>query len=495
MFPIIISCVLIATVISDDAQNVVVRDVTKRSISESAIHPESLAFRLEFPQDTVILHLQRRDSLNRRSVPVYSSDEDGNVQREELDYGDSALYQSLDKRAAVTVIAKRLANGRIQRSLMGLFDMNDDGTVAIIERSDPPVADRKRDVDEKPGVTHKVTRRAITQVFDESDLDQSVKVIRREEKRAVKRGTKVRTNFVELSVIVDFSSYSAFKKDVAAITKYYNQIVNGMDIVYKTILDPKIRVSLSTFYIAKRAGDSPWTDKSPDKKADGSIDSGKVLDSLKNWIQQSGEKFGLKDHTMLFTSLDLFSPSLSAPKSNTGKAYVGAICNPPFATSVVENNGLVSTFTAIHELAHNLNANHDESGNSCKRSAGNIMGSGSLGFSTCTIQYFKDKISTLSPNCLRNKPNETAEFAAVTKLPGQIYSLTEQCQMLQGPSSELCYFGKQDLTTICKELACKTPSGSCSKSTKSIAAEGTQCGNKMWCKATECVRSKKAPPL
>ncbi|KAL3865279.1 hypothetical protein ACJMK2_006892 [Sinanodonta woodiana] len=95
-------------------------------------------------------------------------------------------------------------------------------------------------------------------------------------------------------------------------------------------------------------------------------------------------------------------------------------------------------------------------------------------FSHCTVRTFKQKLHLR--NCLKNPGvfyslEEWKKFTA--KTPGQTYSYTEQCQLINGPKSVFCGTVSAD---ICLDLRCMDPATGTCFSTPFSAARGTTCG-------------------
>ncbi|XP_074647864.1 A disintegrin and metalloproteinase with thrombospondin motifs like [Tubulanus polymorphus] len=489
MLLVLFSCsVFTSMVLGVDVKNLAVYDVTRRSLSESETHPELLAFRLEFPEDSVILHLQRRDSLNVHQAPVFVTGEDGELKRLQREKPESVPYQSLDKRAAVTVTTKRTDSGRVQRSLMGTFDLNGDGNVYCIERSEQPVSDdKKRDVTENnDGVIHTITKRTL-----KIDSDEEIDIFRRKK-------TTYPTYYVELFVLIDFSTYSLYGKNLQKTIEHYSQVVNGIDLIFGAIEDPalQIRIRVTGFFVAQSAEAAPWTDSSPFKettKRGYKIKPGDVKKLAKVWLEERAGKLPTYDHVQLYTGIPLRSIKPDGTVS-AAAGVSGGVCGNSASLVRSAPKDIIRTGPA-HEIGHSLGAKHDTKYESeCPKKVGSVMGGGPpYTFSKCAIRDMKKKMEKLNKknaNCLLNRGfNEKGYAKIIEKLPGQFYSADEQCKMKRGPKSVNCV-SKGGFN--CDNLMCADDNGRCYQE-KLPPAYGTSCGNKMWCIRGKCSYDEKAP--
>lgn len=69
-----------------------------------------------------------------------------------------------------------------------------------------------------------------------------------------------------------------------------------------------------------------------------------------------------------------------------------------------------------------------------------------------------------------------------TLMPGEIFDMDVQCQLVFGQSSKICPWMK-----VCSRLWCLTPSGKSCKTQHMPWAEGTHCGMGKWCQKGSCV--------
>ncbi|KAK3594243.1 hypothetical protein CHS0354_007217 [Potamilus streckersoni] len=201
----------------------------------------------------------------------------------------------------------------------------------------------------------------------------------------------------------------------------------------------------------------------------------------------------------------------------------GKICEVGSRIQIVSSEDYVVTVsTTAHELGHSLGAEHDGEGEAaaCKAEDKFIMSPSTSHFqlnknysrnpwlfSNCSGESF---IKTLAnKTCLftksvysEEKINEWKQF--MQKLPGELYSPNEQCQIIIGPGSFYCGFyrelcaqkvrhdvyshQKKIPSMMCRFMYCTDPTTRKCMNKYWTAATGTYCGTASWCKEGLCVR-------
>ncbi|KAJ7351111.1 A disintegrin and metalloproteinase with thrombospondin motif 9 [Desmophyllum pertusum] len=188
---------------------------------------------------------------------------------------------------------------------------------------------------------------------------------------------------------------------------------------------------------------------------------------------------------------------LSPGKCNTlGLAELGTMCHPSRSCALAEDSGLSTAYTIAHELGHVFNVPHDGDNNRCTRSRGDQhLMARSLSFDTNPWSWSncsRDKISQFLDlgygACLSDKPHEKTQVKYNEALPGQVYSVDKQCQMIFGASSSLCPFMEP-----CRRLWCVKMIGrnrGCS-TYHMPWADGTPCAKRKWCIRGQCVKRRR----
>ncbi|KAH0517467.1 A disintegrin and metalloproteinase with thrombospondin motifs 9 [Microtus ochrogaster] len=167
-----------------------------------------------------------------------------------------------------------------------------------------------------------------------------------------------------------------------------------------------------------------------------------------------------------------------------GLAELGTICDPYRSCSISEDSGLSTAFTIAHELGHVFNMPHDDS-NKCKeegmKSPQHVMAP-TLNFYTnpwmwskCSRKYITEFLDTGYGECLLNEP-ESRTYPLPSQLPGLLYDVDKQCELIFGPGSQVCPYMMQ-----CRRLWCNNVDG---------AHKGCRTQHTPWADGTECETGK-----
>ncbi|XP_057647833.1 A disintegrin and metalloproteinase with thrombospondin motifs 20 [Chionomys nivalis] len=175
-----------------------------------------------------------------------------------------------------------------------------------------------------------------------------------------------------------------------------------------------------------------------------------------------------------------------------GLAELGTLCDPLRSCSISEENGLSAAFTIAHELGHVFNVPHDDS-YKCKE-AGikhqyHVMAptlnyhTSPWTWSACSQKHITEFLDTGHGECLLDKPNGRI-YDLSPQLPGAVYDVNKQCELMFGPGSQVCPYLKQ-----CRRLWCTSAEGvhkGC-RTQHMPLADGTSCGPGMHCHRGLCV--------
>lgn len=189
-----------------------------------------------------------------------------------------------------------------------------------------------------------------------------------------------------------------------------------------------------------------------------------------------------------------------------GLAHLGRVCDAQLSCALIQENGLSTSFTIAHEVAHVIGLTHDQS-------VSTSFGEHSMSIMSPTLssrhnpwefsQYSRDQLTKLldspSTDCLLDEPQinwikeaERYYFEPdeVNSLPGEKFSADTQCQLIFGPESQVCPF-----MPVCKRLWCVVKGVAGCRTHHMPWADGTDCAVDRWCYRGRCVIKKRLKPI
>ncbi|KAI8045293.1 hypothetical protein M5D96_001473 [Drosophila gunungcola] len=183
-----------------------------------------------------------------------------------------------------------------------------------------------------------------------------------------------------------------------------------------------------------------------------------------------------------------------------GLAELGTVCSER-SCSIVQDTGLPTAFTMAHELGHILSMNHDDddkcvpyvtrhNNNKQLHIMSSVMGihMHPWSWSKCSRHFVSEFLEKTEKSCLETSVGEHIPYGT-KRLPGEIYSLDNQCQLSFGNDFGYCPTDEE-----CRRLWCKRASGGPNEQCRSSNlpwADGTPCGNSgHWCQKGRCVSNK-----
>uniref|UniRef100_A0A8B9J3B1 ADAM metallopeptidase with thrombospondin type 1 motif 9 n=1 Tax=Amazona collaria TaxID=241587 RepID=A0A8B9J3B1_9PSIT len=183
-----------------------------------------------------------------------------------------------------------------------------------------------------------------------------------------------------------------------------------------------------------------------------------------------------------------------------GLAELGTVCDPYRSCSISEDNGLSTAFTIAHELGHVFNMPHDDN-HKCKEDGGknqqHVMAP-TLNFYTnpwmwskCSRKYITEFLDTGYGECLLDEPSSRT-YTLPQQLPGLIYDVNKQCELIFGPGSQVCPYMMQ-----CRRLWCINIDGAhkgC-RTQHTPWADGTECEPGKHCRFGMCVPKERETPV
>jgi len=306
--------------------------------------------------------------------------------------------------------------------------------------------------------------------------------------------------FPEILVIVDYDGYRLHGEDNIAIKRYVISFWNGVDLRYRLLKGPSVKISIAGIIISRGRDATPYLERN--RVGRDAIDAASALTDMGKYLFLE-RRLPVYDIAVAITKLDMCRRKTRHGDCNRGTAgfaYVGGACvvnkrlEKVNSVAIVEDTGGFSgIIVAAHELGHLLGAVHDGSpppsylggpgAVKCRWEDGYIMSDlrhTSKGFkwSYCTVNQFHHFLNGETATCMYNSPHEEESLPRV--LPGKLLSLDAQCRKDRGTSA--CF--KDD--RVCAQLFCfDAGSGYCVSYRP--AAEGSRCGDNQMCLNGKCV--------
>uniref|UniRef100_A0A8C5FZ01 ADAM metallopeptidase with thrombospondin type 1 motif, 9 n=1 Tax=Gouania willdenowi TaxID=441366 RepID=A0A8C5FZ01_GOUWI len=230
---------------------------------------------------------------------------------------------------------------------------------------------------------------------------------------------------------------------------------------------------------------------------DGPVISFNAQTTLKNFCiwQQSQNILDDNHHSHHDTAILITRQDIcrARDKCDTlGLAELGTVCDPYRSCSISEDNGLSTAFTIAHELGHVFNMPHDDS-YKCKEDGVKVQQhvmAPTLNYNTnpwmwskCSRKYITEFLDTGYGECLLDEP-VSRPYSLSQQLPGRIYNVNKQCELIFGPGTQVCPY-----MTQCRRLWCSSPEGAqrgC-RTQHMPWADGTDCSPGKHCKHGLCI--------
>uniref|UniRef100_A0A672GMH5 ADAM metallopeptidase with thrombospondin type 1 motif, 9 n=1 Tax=Salarias fasciatus TaxID=181472 RepID=A0A672GMH5_SALFA len=227
---------------------------------------------------------------------------------------------------------------------------------------------------------------------------------------------------------------------------------------------------------------------------DGPVISFDAQDTLKNFCnwQESQNSLDVNHHSHHDTAILITRKAEASSSCLAGLAELGTVCDPSRSCSISEDNGLSTAFTIAHELGHVFNMPHDDS-NKCKEDGVKVQQhvmAPTLNYNTnpwmwskCSRKYITEFLDTGYGECLLNEP-VSRPYSLSQQLPGRIYNVNKQCELIFGPGTQVCPY-----MTQCRRLWCTSPEGAqrgC-RTQHMPWADGTDCSPGKHCKHGLCI--------
>ncbi|XP_020285239.1 A disintegrin and metalloproteinase with thrombospondin motifs 1-like [Pseudomyrmex gracilis] len=302
--------------------------------------------------------------------------------------------------------------------------------------------------------------------------------------------------YPEVLVVIDHGEFEKLGEDLDHALTYLLSFWNAVDLRYRLLTTPKIRFNIAGIIIAADKDATPYLQNSLFK--DTSVDADLALRGMADYFyRETRFPTDFYDFAIAMTSLDLCNMLTDdyCDTSTLGYAYVAGACDrnatkqSSEAVGLVEDNGgYAGIIPTAHEVGHLIGARHDGNpkAGDCSAFDGFIMTNGLMlsdnGFewSSCSINAFYKFINEDRAKCLYNEPISGIQVERV--LPGKLMSLDEQCYQVLG--TKAC---NANDSTVCTRLECEYPEFQDFCRATAPAAEGSPCGDGLYCLNGKCV--------
>ncbi|XP_057327771.1 A disintegrin and metalloproteinase with thrombospondin motifs like [Microplitis mediator] len=298
------------------------------------------------------------------------------------------------------------------------------------------------------------------------------------------------TIYPEVLVIVDYSLNRKFGGNMKEIILYLLSYWNGVDMRFRSIQNPKIRLNIAGLIFAQ----DPWVLSYIRNYAEGN----RVNDYISK-IETKGHWLYSMNSVIPVDSYDIAVTMMTHKMCDNqgcailGVSPVGSACHVDhvhqtmYKVLIVRDTGAYEGISStVHELGHAFGINHDGQVNrACSAQNGYIMAPSDVhtprqfDWSLCSLLDLQNFINS-NPTCMFNKPNQGKALHRF--LPGKLMDANKQCQMLNGIRAYVI----NDST--CMHLQCLFGSNALiSDYIVPAAAEGTPCGVGKICLHGKCL--------
>ncbi|XP_076385259.1 sol narae metalloprotease isoform X3 [Megachile rotundata] len=413
-----------------------------KDISLSLKPTEGLLAANHLPMWTVTKNASQPDGLHYEKVT-------------DADVGIGDIYQDTTNMASI--LLHRDANGKVlvdgnigsELVIRPLPDrvlheiVNKNSTLHDVELL-PNVTRRKEDLKRTSHhiVFKKVTRSNGDEYSDFTLMEPDHLAKRYRSKRSIGVRGKREAPYViypEILCIVDYDGYRLHGGDNVQIKRYFVSFWNGVDLRYKLLKGPKIRISIAGIIISRGRDATPYLERN--RVGRDAIDSAAALTDMGKYLFRE-RRLPVYDIAVAVTKLGAVHDGSPPP------SYLGG----PGAEKCRWEDGYIMS-----------DLRHTEKG---------------FKWSHCSVSSFHHFLNGDTATCLYNAPHEDEALPRV--LPGKLLSLDAQCRKDRGTSA--CF--KDD--RVCAQLFCfDAGSGYCVAYRP--AAEGSPCGDGQYCLNGKCV--------
>ena len=166
----------------------------------------------------------------------------------------------------------------------------------------------------------------------------------------------------EVLLVVDYDSFLLHGGDSREVKRYFVSFWNGVDLRYKLLVNPHIRISLAGMIVAKDRDATPYLERNrlraPNADA---VDAAGALTDMGKYLYRE-DRLPTYDLAVVITKLDMCRRRYEGGRCNRGTAgfaYVGGACvvnkrlEKVNSVAIIEDSGGFSgIIVAAHEVGH-----------------------------------------------------------------------------------------------------------------------------------------------
>ncbi|XP_053972914.1 venom metalloproteinase 3-like isoform X1 [Hylaeus volcanicus] len=303
--------------------------------------------------------------------------------------------------------------------------------------------------------------------------------------------------YPEVLVVIDDSLYSMLGRNMEQAKRYIVAFWNGVNLRYRAITEPKIRLNIAGIIVGMDPGAIPYVRQG--RFGSNLLDADKALEGMASYFYKDRRvPWKIYDLALTMTHLNLCN-KLDAHLCDTstiGYSYVAGACNRNSITNtseaagiVEDNGGFSGIISAAHELGHLLGSHHDENPRDpgkCSPDDDYIMSTTlvlsekEFKWSNCSLNALRKFISEDRAKCVYDEPPRATAIRTI--LPGKLMTVDEQCEKVYGGGA--C---NKNSPSICYELICEAPGTNGVCDAIAAATEGSSCGTDLICLDGQCV--------
>ncbi|XP_023317051.1 uncharacterized protein LOC111694187 [Trichogramma pretiosum] len=303
------------------------------------------------------------------------------------------------------------------------------------------------------------------------------------------------TVYPKILVTLDYEYYQLFHDDVNELAKYMIAFWNGVDLKFRSMFDPEVRLNVAGFILPKEPKAVYYMIEN--HRHSGTILTEETVESIGRYFKHMTDiPHENYDVIVGLTNRNLTDSTYIDPLSEIkGIAQIAGTCFRGLNAAVLVDAGLgTGIHNAAHELAHTFDVHHDgpeaeeASGENCDWNDGYIMSykrknTNFFYWSNCSIvamqKFFNDPSRSA---CVRHKPNPGKLFPSI--YPGHVVSRNKQCLRY---TDDKKFFAEKSSQSNCMNLTCIKYYPDIIMYRHVIPLDGTYCGEGKSCFGGECI--------